>query len=113
MSLQVYAVAVYVEAETARQELKRLQAEGFFSKEGYTTDRLTAALNVGKFRKCLDIRMLRSASVSQFDNEISKDLRPRLEKTGDEDLLQPFLHFFDDKSFSSGTTLLSLWEGEP
>lgn len=50
-------------------------------------------------------------SVSQFDNEISKDLRPRLEKTGDVDLLQPFLDFFKDKSFQNGTTLLSLWEG--
>lgn len=50
--------------------------------------------------------------MSQFDNEISKDLRPRLEKTGDEGLLQPFLDFFKNKSFQVGTTLLSLWEGK-
>jgi hypothetical protein len=109
---QVYAAAIYVEAETARKELLRLQAEGFFDKKGFSVDSLTAALNVGRFRKCLDIRMLRSASVSQFDNEISKDLKPRLAKTGDEDLLIPFLAYFDDKSFANGTTLLSLWEGK-
>ncbi len=49
--------------------------------------------------------------MSQFDSEISKDLRPRLERTGDQGLLQPFLDFFKDKSFQFGTTLLSLWEG--
>lgn len=49
--------------------------------------------------------------MSQFDSEISKDLRPRLERTGDQGLLQAFLDYFKDKSFTTGTTLLSLWEG--
>ena len=48
----------------------------------------------------------------QFDNEISKDLRPRLERTGDQDLLQTFLDYFSGKSFQVGTSLLALWEGE-
>ncbi len=48
----------------------------------------------------------------QFDNEISKDLRPRLERTGDQNLLQPFLDYFRGKSFQNGTSLLALWEGE-
>ena len=48
----------------------------------------------------------------QFDNEISKDLRPRLERTGDADLLQPFLDYFSGRSFQTGTSLLALWEGE-
>lgn len=60
--LQVYAVALYVEALVARKELRRLQHEGFFKKEGYTDDTLTSALNMGRFRKCLQIQMLRSAS---------------------------------------------------
>ena len=101
-----------------------------------------------RFRKLLQIQMLRSASVSQvrslcmpragisvvhaivpqmldhhvlhetlhavlaqFDNEISKDLKPRLARTGDEDLLQPFLDYFEGKSFKVGTSLLALWEG--
>ena len=101
-----------------------------------------------RFRKLLQIQMLRSASVSQvhslcmlravilscmrrchsclliyvlheiscpvwaqFDNEISKDLKPRLERTGDEALLQPFLEYFEGKSFEVGTSLLALWEG--
>lgn len=101
-----------------------------------------------RFRKLLQIQMLRSASVSQvhslcmlravflfcmrlrhscllihvlheisctvlaqFENEISKDLKPRLERTGDEALLQPFLDYFEGKSFEVGTSLLALWEG--
>ncbi|CAK0734256.1 hypothetical protein CVIRNUC_000405 [Coccomyxa viridis] len=107
--LQVYAAALYVETDTARAELKRLQKEGFFS-QGYTDDRIMEALILGKFRKVMQIQMLRSASESQFDNEISKDLRPRLERTGDADLLQPFLDYFSGRSFQTGTSLLALWE---
>lgn len=62
-------------------------------------------------RKLLHIEMLRSASVSQFDSELSKDLEPRLEATGDQCLLKPFLDYFNDKTFRVGTSLLSLWEG--
>lgn len=58
----MYAVALYVEATVARKELRRLQDEGFFKGSGYTDDSLTAALNAGKFRKCLQIQMLRSAT---------------------------------------------------
>ena len=47
----------------------------------------------------------------QFANEISKDLRPRLERTGDQDLLHTFLDYFSGKSFQVGTSLLALWEG--
>ena len=49
--------------------------------------------------------------LAQFDSEISKDLKPRLERTGDEALLQPFLDYFEGKSFEVGTSLLALWEG--
>ena len=62
-------------------------------------------------RKLLRIQMLRGATVSQFDTEISKDLRPRLQATGDEGLLQPFLDFFNNKEFRVGSSLLALWEG--
>ena len=50
-TLQVYAAALYVEAEPATKELQRLQDEGFFEKEGYSTDRLTGALAAGRFRR--------------------------------------------------------------
>ena len=55
-------MALYVETAVARKELRRLQDEGFFKGQGYTDDSLTAALNAGRFRKCLQIQMLRSAS---------------------------------------------------
>ena len=60
----MYAAALYVETDTARAELKRLQKEGFFS-QGYTDDRIMEALILGKFRKVMQIQMLRSASESQ------------------------------------------------
>ena len=196
----MYAAGLYVEADKARAELKRLQKEGFF-RQGYTDDRVMEALVRSKFRKVMQIQMLRSASESQvhtlqkiltrlililrhmgwteaeimvtnqtsapllafaayraqvkrmqsvqnnlpremlfleyfhqdgahqaqcicsndheiccslvqFDNEISKDLRPRLERTGDADLLEPFLDYFSGRSFQKGTSLLALWEGE-
>ena len=62
--MQVYAAALYVEADKARAELKRLQKAGFFS-QGYTDDRVMEALVRGKFRKVMQIQMLRSASESQ------------------------------------------------
>ncbi len=45
--MQVYAVALYVEADKTRAELQRLRAEGFFS-EGYTDDRVMEALVQGR-----------------------------------------------------------------
>ena len=72
--LQVYAAALYVEADTARAELKRLQKEGFFS-QGFTDDRVMEALMLGKFRKVMQIQMLRSASESQVTPQ---RLMPRL-----------------------------------
>ncbi len=67
-------MALYVEADVARKELRRLQDEGFFKRQGYTDDSLTAALNAGKFRKCLQIQMLRSATGEEFDSDRSSCL---------------------------------------
>ena len=39
-----------------------------------------------------------------------KDLEPRLARTGDQALLEPFLDFFKDKPLSNGSTILSIWE---
>ena len=47
MLAQVYAVALYVEADKAQAELQRLRAEGFFSK-GYSDDRVMEALVKGR-----------------------------------------------------------------
>ena len=47
VGMQVYAVALYVEADKAKAELQRLRAEGFFS-QGYSDDRLMKALVKGR-----------------------------------------------------------------
>ena len=46
-------------------------------------------------------------------NEMRKDLEPRLARTGDQALLQPFLEFFKNKPLSNGSTILSIWESAP
>lgn len=52
-----------------------------------------------------------SVTPSQFNAELGKDLKPRLEKTGDQGLLPQFLDYFKDKSLSYLSQLLALWEG--
>lgn len=52
-----------------------------------------------------------SVTYSQFQADLEKDLRPRLEKTGDQGLLQPFFDYFKDKNLSYLSQLLALWEG--
>ena len=45
--MQVYTVALYVEADKAKAELRRLRAEGFFAK-GYSDDLVMEALVAGR-----------------------------------------------------------------
>ena len=40
-----------MEAQPAQEELKRLRDEGFFKQEGYSVDRLMAAVATGRFRR--------------------------------------------------------------
>jgi hypothetical protein len=46
-------------------------------------------------------------------SEMRKDLEPRLARTGDQALLEPFLQFFKGKPLSNGSTILSIWESAP
>ena len=56
--MQVYEVALYVEADSAKAELQRLQAEGFFA-QGYTDDRVMEALVRGRWA-ALQLHLKRS-----------------------------------------------------
>ena len=62
--VQLYAVALYVEEDAAKQELQRLDKKGFF--QDYSVDSLCAGLQQGSFAKFLDIRLLRTVTYSQF-----------------------------------------------
>eukprot|EP00884_Botryococcus_braunii_P009435 jgi/Botrbrau1/18493/Bobra.0072s0072.1 len=110
VDVQIYRIALYVETESAKAELKRLQKEGFIT--DFSEESLCKALSAGKFRKLLQIQFLRSVTLSQFQTELEKDLKPRLEKTGDQGLLQPFFDFFKGKDLSYLSQLLALWEVE-
>ena len=110
MVCQIYKVALYVETAPASAELKRLQKEGFF--KDFSDDTLCDAAAKGVFKKVLQIQLLRNVSVSQFDTEISKSLKPRLAKTGDEDLYTTFIDYIRTKSLAYEASLLALWDGK-
>lgn len=60
----------------------------------------------------LVFHLLRSVTREQFVDRLGEDLRPRLQQTGDEGLLQPFVAYFNDKQFEAGTQVLMLWTGD-
>lgn len=61
LEMQVYAVALYVEADKAKAELQRLRAEGFFAK-GYSDDRVMQALVAGRSGQVAVLRAVSSLS---------------------------------------------------
>ena len=109
--MQLYAIALYVEEDEAVKELKRLESEGFFT--NYSTNTLCQALLQGSFKKFLQFRLLRDVSYSQFTGEIGRDLKPRLDSSGDPSLWMRFAGYFQDKSLSKGSSLLALIKGKP
>lgn len=107
--MQLYAVALYVEEATATAALRAMDKQGFFT--DYSEEELCRALLVGDFRKLLQIRLLRSVTYSQFIDEIGRDLKPRLDKSGDDDLWLRFADYFRNRSLDNGTDVLALWNG--
>ncbi len=107
--IQVYELAFFAEEGPCVASLQDLKAQGFFRDTSDQT--CCAALAAGNFKKMLVFHMLRSVTRSQFVDRLGEDLKPRLQQTGDEALLQPFIAYFNDKSFGSGTQFLMLWTG--
>lgn len=98
-----------MEEEAATQELQRMEKEGFF--KDYSDDTLCAALVQGNFKKFLQIQLLRDVTYSQFTGEIGRDLKPQLDRTGDDDLWNQFEDYFKDKDLSRNSNLLALIKG--
>ncbi|KAK9841589.1 hypothetical protein WJX74_008401 [Apatococcus lobatus] len=109
-SVKVYELALFAEDSTCAASLQNLKAQGFF--RDLSDQTCCAALSAGSFKKMLVYHMLRSVTRAQFVDRLLEDLRPRLQKTGDEGLLPPFISYFNDKSFEAGTQFLMLWTEE-
>lgn len=109
-TFQVYELALFAEDSICTASLQSLKAQGFF--RDLSDQTCCAALSAGGFKKMLVYHMLRSVTRAQFVDRLLEDLRPRLQKTGDEGLLPPFISYFNDKSFEAGTQFLMLWTGE-
>lgn len=101
---------MFAEDSTCTASLQGLKAQGFF--RDLSDQTCCAALSAGSFKKMLVYHMLRSVTRAQFVDRLLEDLRPRLQKTGDEGLLPPFISYFNDKSFDAGTQFLMLWTGK-
>jgi len=103
-------VAFYVEEKQARAEFKRLEEEGFFKNQDHET--FCRALVTGRFKKLLQIRLLRSVSPSQLTGEIGRDLEPRLQRGGNQELWDQFVTYVNTKAIDNGASFLALVEGD-
>lgn len=102
-SVQVYNIALYVEAVPAKSALH-------FSDESPNT--VCGALLNGQFRKVLQIHMLRDVTSQQFKDGLRENLIPNLKKYGGSEHLETFMEFFDDKKIGKGSEIPLLWSGE-
>ena len=106
LSIQVYNIALYVEAEPAEAALHQAHLAG------QTTDNVCAALAQGQFRKVLQIHMLRDITSTQFKDGLRENLVPNLKQYGGEQYLEGFMNFFDDKKIGKGSEIPLLWSGQ-
>lgn len=110
VGVKVYAVAMYVEAEAAANELGIRNRGGFF--QGNSDDDYNQALTDGAFSKLLQVQLVRKIEGEQFFSAIEEALTPRLGVTGEMATLNKFKQFFDGKSLEKGTNILLLWKTE-
>ena len=103
--LQVYNIALYVEAEPAQAALHQAH---FADK---SPDTVCAALARGQFCKVLQIHMLRDITSTQFKDGLRENLVPNLKQYGGEEFLDGFMNFFDDKKIGKGSEIPLLWSG--
>ncbi|KAK9810409.1 hypothetical protein WJX72_010277 [[Myrmecia] bisecta] len=108
-SVKVYDLGLYVETDAARAALQKLKDAGRLG--DYNDDVMCTALLEGGFNKLLQIHMLRSVALGDFFDSLNESLEPRLAKTGDTGLMKPFEDWFQGKSLSNGSNMLTMWEG--
>eukprot|EP00775_Hariotina_reticulata_P012788 gene12788-12916_t len=105
VKVQVYTVALYVEAELAAKELGIRYRGGFFEND----DDFCQALVDGAFAKTMVFQMLRDLEGQQFADAVKDKLGPRMSITGDTASLDAFMGYFEGQQLSKGTQVLCLW----
>jgi len=78
---QVYAIALYVEAAKAAQELK-IRDRGEFFKDGESSSFCDAIMD-GAFNKALQIELVRDVTGDQFVGAIEEAIGPKIRFIGD------------------------------
>ncbi len=101
--VQVYNVALYVEADPAKATLQLSDP---------STDSVCSALLNGQFQKVLQIHMLRDVTSTQFKDGLRENLVPNLKKYGGDEHLETFMDFFSDKKIGKGSEIPLLWSGD-
>ena len=101
--LQVYNVALYVEADPAKATLH-------FPDQNVNS--VCDTLCNGKFRKVLQIHMLRDVTSQQFKDGLRENLVPNLKKYGGSEYLETFMDFLNDKKIGKGSEIPLLWSGK-
>lgn len=105
VGVQVYSVAVYVEAERCSKELGIRGRGGFFESDGD----FCAALLDGAFGKALVFKLLRDITGQQFAEAIDEALAPRAKITGTTAELQQFVSFFSARQLPKDTQVVFVW----
>lgn len=110
MSVKVYAVALYVEAEKAARELGVRSCGGFFDDASTADSDFCAALADGAFAKALRIDLVRDVDGATFYGALEEALAPRLRLMGGAAAaaLKKFGGFFSGKKLTKGTSLALL-----
>ncbi|GAB4813377.1 hypothetical protein N2152v2_000423 [Parachlorella kessleri] len=105
ISVKVYAVSLYVEAEKAAKELGVRDRGGFFDND----DDFCQALVDGGFIKILQIQLVRKVDGQMFADALAETLEPRMRLTGELATLEKFKAFFQDKDLDKGTNVLLMY----
>lgn len=100
-NVNVYSVALFVEAEKCARELGIRYRGGFFETDQDYCD----ALVDGAFNKVLQIDLVRDVESELFVQAFDDALGPRLRLMGESKSLQQFKDFFMGKKLENGTAI--------
>eukprot|EP00798_Chlamydomonas_sp_ICE-L_P014539 gene14539-20579_t len=105
VSVQVYSVAAFAEAEKCAKELGKRQRGGFFETDD---DYMTAVLD-GAFHKAVVVHLVRDVDGPTFAKALNDTLVPRMTLAGETDKLAQFSDHISARNLAKGTEVLMLW----
>ena len=107
VSVKVYSVALYVEAEKAARELGLRSRGGFFAGGG--DGDFCAALIDGAFHKALRIDLVRDVEGATFYEALEAAMGARVRLVGEGASLTAFSSFFGGRRLAKGTAIMMMW----